>query len=304
MISLGIDFGGTSIKSGIINDGRVVAYGKAIETQNFTGPEAITYAIIDTIGAAREQYPQLAAIGMGLPGIVDSVNGIVHELSNVPGWVEVPLRQVIADATGLPVIIENDANAMAYGEWKYGAAKGKLHVICLTLGTGVGGGLILNGQLYRGANLGAGEIGHMHYDPRGPAAIYGNTGAIEKIVGNREITSRMEEIYGPSSDSSPAKLAELAISGDARAIALWDEIGSEIGVVLSDVVWLLNPDAIVIGGGVANAGELVFAPIRRAIAGRTGSVFHESLRIVPARLGTDAGLIGCAALAAEVIRVP
>ncbi|MEO7932103.1 MAG: ROK family protein [Chthoniobacterales bacterium] len=302
MISLGIDFGGTSVKPGITDGGRIVAYGAPIETQNFSGPAAITAAIIEGISVIRQSHPEIAAIGMGLPGIVDSVNGIVHELSNVPGWTEVPLRQIIADASGLPTIIENDANAMAYGEWKYGAARGKSHVICITLGTGVGGGLILNGQLYRGANLGAGEIGHMHYDPQGPAAIYGNTGAIEKIVGNREIVARMEAIYGDAfPDASPAKLTELANSGDTRAQALWHEIGTEIGVVLSDVVWLLNPDAIVIGGGVAKAGELIFAPIRQAIAGRTGVVFHHNLTIVPAALGHDAGIIGCAALAVDSI---
>ncbi len=302
MISLGIDFGGTSIKFGITDGGRIVAHGAPIETQHFSGREAIMAAIIESISAIRESHLEIAAIGMGLPGIVDSVNGIVHELSNVPGWTEVPLRQIVVDATGLPTIIENDANAMAYGEWKYGAARGKSHVICITLGTGVGGGLILNGQLYRGANLGAGEIGHMHYDPKGPAAIYGNTGAIEKIVGNREIIIRMQAIYGDGyPDASPARLAQLANSGDAHAQMLWHEIGTEIGVVLSDVVWLLNPDAIVIGGGVAKAGELVFAPIRQAIVGRTGSIFHERLAIVPAALGNDAGIIGSAALAADAL---
>lgn len=303
MITLGIDFGGTSVKPGVTDDGKIIARATPIDTRNFQGAAAITEAILDRILDLRQTYPGIAAIGMGLPGIVDSVNGIVHELSNVPGWTEVPLRRIIADATGLPAIIENDANAMAYGEWKYGAAKGKSHVVCITLGTGVGGGLILNGQLYRGANLGAGEIGQMHYDPQGPAAIYGNTGAIEKIVGNREIIARMTEIYGDSEPNpTPARLTELANLGEEKARALWEQIGTEIGIVLSDVVWLLNPDAIVIGGGVAKAGELVFAPIRRTIAGRTGSVFHQKLSIVPAALGNDAGIIGCAALAEEAVK--
>jgi len=302
MISLGIDFGGTSIKSGVTDGGKIIAFGAPIETQDFHGAAAITQAIVESIGVIRQSHPGIAAIGMGLPGIVDSVNGIVHELSNVPGWSEVPLRDIIGSAAGLPTIIENDANAMAYGEWKYGAARGKLNVVCVTLGTGVGGGLILNGQLHRGANLGAGEIGHMHYDPKGPAAIYGNTGAIEKIVGNREIIERMEAIYGSDfPNASPARLTEMAHSGDARANALWEAIGTEIGIVLSDVVWLLNPDAIVLGGGVARAGELIFAPIRRAIAGRTASVFHQNLAIVPAALGNDAGIVGSAALAEDAI---
>lgn len=302
MISLGIDFGGTSIKFGVTDGSQIIFHGSSIETQELSGASAITQAIVANIATIRVTHPKIGAIGMGLPGIVDSINGIVHELSNVPGWKEVPLRQVIADATGLPTIIENDANAMAYGEWKFGAAQGKSHVICITLGTGVGGGLILNGQLYRGANLGAGEVGHMHYDPKGPAAIYGNTGAIEKIVGNREIIARMKSIFGSEIfDPSPARLTELATAGDERAIALWKQIGTEIGVVLSDVVWLLNPDAIVIGGGVAKAGNFLFEPIRATIAGRTVRVFHETLEIVPATLGNDAGIIGSAALAVDAL---
>ena len=191
---------------------------------------------------------------------------------------------------------------MAYGEWKHGAAQGRQHAICLTLGTGIGGGLILNGQLYRGASLGAGEIGQMHYDPHGPAAIYGNTGAIEKIVGNREISGRIQALYGADfEDPSPAHLTEMALAGDVRAAALWHEIGTEIGIVLSDVVWLLNPDILVIGGGIAKAGELIFSPIRQAITGRTSNVFYDALEIVPAALGNDAGIIGSAALAAEAV---
>lgn len=303
MISLGIDFGGTSIKSGITENGKILEYGTPIDTQEYSGADSIIEAIIASIAAAQKSFPGISSIGVGLPGIVDSLNGIVHELTNVPGWKEVSLRQIISEKTSLPTIIENDANAMAYGEWKYGAAKGKSHVICVTLGTGVGGGLILNGQLFRGANLGAGEIGHMHYDPKGPAAVYGNSGAIEKIVGNREIIERMQVIYGEDfPNCTPARLTELAVGGDKRAIGLWGEIGNEIGVVLSDVVWLLNPDAIVIGGGVAKAGELVFDPIRRTIASRTSKVFHEKLLIVPAALGNDAGIIGSAALAEESIK--
>lgn len=297
MITLGIDFGGTSIKIAVVSNGTIIHRAEPIETQSYVGSDSLIAAIVHTISLTRKVHPAISAIGVGLPGLVDSINGYVHELSNVPDWNDVPLRQILAEATGLPVTIENDANAMAYGEWTYGAAKGKKHAICITLGTGVGGGLILNGDLFRGANLAAGEVGHMHYDLQGPAAVYGNTGALEKLVGNREIVARMKAVFGEVEEATPAHLTELAESGDARAIQLWEEIGTEIGVVLSNIVWLLNPDAIVIGGGVAKAGEWVFAPIRKTIASRTASVIREKLAIVPAALGNDAGVIGSATLA-------
>jgi len=301
MITLGIDFGGTTIKPAVVSNGTIIQRAERIETQAYPSSEAIIEAIVGTIAGLRATHPGITAIGVGLPGLVDSINGIVHELSNVPGWCDVPLRQILADASGLPVLIENDANAMAYAEWKYGAARGKNNVICITLGTGVGGGLILNGQLYRGANLAAGEIGHMHYHPQGPAAGFGNTGALEKLVGNREIVARMLTLFGEVEEATPAHLTELAGEGDIRAIQLWKEIGTEIGVVLSDIVWLLNPDAIVIGGGVAKAGRWVFDPIRQTIAGRTPGVIHQNLDIVPAMLGNDAGVIGSAALAGNIL---
>ncbi len=123
--------------------------------------------MLGVIAALRDEHPEVTGVGVGLPGFVDSVNGIVHELTNVPGWHEVPLRAILAERTGLTAIIENDAKAMAYGEWKYGAARNGRHVICITLGTGVGGALILDGRLYKGAQLAAGEIGHTSIDYQG-----------------------------------------------------------------------------------------------------------------------------------------
>ncbi|MDQ3623455.1 MAG: ROK family protein, partial [Verrucomicrobiota bacterium] len=151
--AIGIDFGGTSIKSGLVLDGRILTRGRVIDTQDYGAPDAIIEALLNVVGELRAQARFLAGLGIGLPGIVDSVNGIVHELTNVPGWQDVPVGALLRERTGLAVTVENDANAMAYGEWKYGAARDARHVVCITLGTGVGGGLILDGRLYRGAQL-------------------------------------------------------------------------------------------------------------------------------------------------------
>ncbi len=305
LTAIGIDFGGTTIKSAVIENGRLLARGEAIDTQLYADADALIGEMLRVIAVLRRAHPEVAAVGVGLPGFVDSVNGIVHTLTNVPGWSEVPLRALLAERTGLPAIIENDAKAMAYGEWKYGAAQEGRHVLCITLGTGVGGAFILDGRLYRGAQLAAGEIGHASIDYRGLPGPYGNPGGLEEYVGNHQIAARAAKLYReagravPVENCTPLALAKSAHSGDAIALALWDAVGVEIGAALVNVIWLLNPDAIVIGGGVAKAGDLLFEPIRRSIRERTQPLFHENLRLVPAALGNEAGMIGCATLAAE-----
>ncbi len=305
--AIGIDFGGTTIKSALVCNGEIVERGTTIDTRKCGTPEAIVDALVAVVAelSLKVSKDEVRALGVGLPGIIDSVNGIVHELTNVPGWKEVALGELLRKRTGLPTKIENDVNAMAYGEWKYGAARDGLHVVCITLGTGVGGGLILDGRLYRGAQLGAGEIGHMSLDYRGVPGPYGNFGALEKYVGNNQIAERAVQLYAAagiekeSSKCTPMDLSVAADAGDPIAIGLWAALGAEVGATLASVVWLLNPDTIVIGGGVAKAGERLFEPIRRELRARTINVFHDRLRIVPAALGNDAGIIGNASLALD-----
>ncbi len=303
--AIGIDFGGTTIKSAVVKEGRILAHGEPIDTEAHTNAKSLIDEILHVITTLRGLHPEVAAIGVGLPGFVDSVNGIVHELTNVAGWDEVPLRAILAERTGLPAIIENDAKAMAYGEWKYGAAQNGRYVICITLGTGVGGALILDGRLYRGAQLAAGEIGHASIDYRGVPGPYGDRGGLEEYVGNQQIAERAAQMYRdaghevPLEKCTPLDLEHAARNGDPVALAMWDRVGAEIGCALVNAIWILNPDAIVIGGGVAKAGDLLFEPILRIIRLRTDPLFHENLRIVPAALGNEAGIIGCATLAAE-----
>jgi glucokinase len=303
--AIGIDFGGTSIKSAVVRTGAIVERGEVIDTTSHNTADAIIAELLRVIAAMRAVHPGIEAIGIGLPGFVDSVNGIVHELTNVEGWHEVPLVALLREKTGLRAAIENDANAMAYGEFLHGGAKGARNAICVTLGTGVGGGLIIDGRLYRGSRLAAGELGHMSIDSHGPRGVYGTPGDLETYVGNRQIAERAERLYTasgqprPLEKCTPADLAVLATAGDRIAIALWDAIGTDIGAALADGVWLLNPDTIVIGGGIAAAGDIIIAPIRRTICERTSPLFHEELRVLPAALGNEAGIIGCAELALE-----
>jgi glucokinase len=307
--AIGIDFGGTSIKSAVVREGRIVQRGEPIDTQAFAESAALVEALAGLIGKLRDAHPDVAGVGIGLPGFVDSVNGIVHSLTNVAGWSEVPLAQTLRERTGLVVTIENDANAMAYGEFKYGAAKGGRHVVCVTLGTGVGGALIFDGHLYRGAQLAAGEIGHMSIDLHGRRGPYGADGGLEEYVGNQQIAERAVALYRnhgqtkTRKECTPRNLQKAAAAGDPVALRLWDDLGIELGAALASVVWIINPDTIVIGGGVALAGDVLFQPIIREIRGRTLALFHENLRVVPARLGNDAGIIGNAALALDAAAI-
>ena len=301
--AIGIDFGGTSIKSAIVVDGRIAQRGERIDTREHIAGGTLLEAIFTGIAALRSGHPDVAAVGLGLPGFVDTDHGIVNGLANVRGWDNVPLREMLRERTGLPSTIENDANAMAYAEFRHGAARGAKNAICITLGTGVGGGLILGGQLYRGSNFAAGELGHASVDLHGPRGVYGNPGDLEVYVGNRQIGERAARLYAAAGqpraeeNCTPLDLQKLAETGDRIAIALWDAIGTEIGAALANAVWLINPDVIVVGGGVAAAGDLLFLPIRRTIRERTSKLFHEQLKVLPAELGNDAGILGNAALA-------
>jgi glucokinase len=237
--------------------------------------------------------------------LVDFDRGFVHVLTNVPGWNHIPLKQILSEMSGLPVVVENDANAMTYAEWRYGAGRGMKNVIGLTLGTGVGAGLVLNGQMFRGSQFSAGEIGQMsiHFD--GKAGHYGNLGALEKYIGNVQIAEHAVQRYAQAglhkdiAECTPKAIAEAAKVGDGIARQIWGEIADWLGSALASIAWLLNPDAFVIGGGVSMAGDLLFQPLENKVKSMLSTVVWEGLKIIPAKFNNDAGIIGNAALAGD-----
>jgi len=303
---IGVDFGGTSVKWAVVEGSELLTDVHRIPTRDFDGPDPLLAAIVDEIQSAREEYPGVSAIGIGVPGAVDFARGMTYNLTNVRGWTSVPLRDQIRERTGLPTVLDNDANCMAYAEYKFGAGQGCRNVICVTLGTGVGGGLILNGDLFRGSTYAAGEIGQMSVDLNGVEGPYGNSGALERYIGNRQIEEMARRMYSERGekipeDTSPEGLAANARGEDATARAVWNQVAEYLGSCLMSVVYLLNPDAIVIGGGVAHAGDVLFDPLKRNLqASLTEECFHE-LRLVPARFGNTAGIIGSSALAAQAL---
>lgn len=301
---IGIDIGGTSVKLAVVEGSELLTDVFRIPTQDFEGPDALIAAIVEEIERIRVEYPGVSAIGIGVPGAVDFAEGVTYNLTNVRGWACVPLRDLVAGKTGLPTVIDNDANCMAFAEWRFGAGQGSRNAVCITLGTGVGGGLILSGDLFRGSSYAAGEIGQMSVDLDGVEGPYGNSGALERYIGNRQIAEMAAAMYAEAgeavpADTSPEALAALARSGDAVAREAWNRIARYLAATLMSVIYLLNPDAVVIGGGVAHAGELLFDPLKRYLADSLTEECLRNLAIVPARFGNTAGIIGSSALAAQ-----
>jgi glucokinase len=173
--AIGVDFGGTSVKPAVVRDGVIVEKGNVIPTRQDGKTTALIGSIVDEINRLKERHPDVEAVGFGLPGIINAAEGMVLNLTNVKGWRNIPLRSIVSRDTALVTNLENDAKAMAYAEWKHGAGEGDPNVVCVTLGTGIGGGLILNGRLYRGSTMVAGEIGQMSIDYRGNDFVWNRT---------------------------------------------------------------------------------------------------------------------------------
>jgi glucokinase len=259
---------------------------------------------------------QITAVGVGSPGPVDAAEGLVVAPPNLPGWDRVPLRQTIEDALGIPTYLENDANAAALGENVFGAGRGTKEMIYMTVSTGVGGGFIFGGKLYGGASGAAAEVGHMTILPRGPHCGCGNRGCLEAVASGtaiaregrelllRDVPTLIAELAGGDPDLVSAKVvAQAAQQGDAEAEEIIYEAMSYLGVGVANLVNLLNPELIVIGGGLTNMGDALFGAVRRAVDRRTFPIAAQRVRIVPAELGDRVGVLGAAAVAMQRARV-
>ncbi|NNC90750.1 MAG: ROK family protein [Akkermansiaceae bacterium] len=304
-LGIGIDFGGTSVKCGVVSGAEVIALADRLETDDYPDAGSLIDAMAATVESLRKAHSGIAAVGIGMPGFVDFDSGLVHNLSNVPGWAGIPLRDEFAKRCDLPCQVENDANAMAYAEWKLGAAKGCSHVVALTLGTGVGGGIISHGIFIRGAKSAAGELGQTSIHWEGRKGAYGNLGALEDYIGNNELAAEAQFAYARRriektlAECQPAALAEAASAGDGIALAIWEDAARKLASGLVDCCYLLNPEIIVIGGGVSQAGNLLFAPLEEFLFSQLSGPFKDGLRIVPAHFGNEAGIIGAARLSLE-----
>ncbi|MDD5120390.1 MAG: ROK family protein [Candidatus Omnitrophica bacterium] len=298
---IGIDLGGTNLKCALLDNGLKIKAKNSFSTRSFNSKQKLLQGIADFIttfildqGLKRSE---ILGVGIGLPGPVDTFKGIVHFLPNIPGWREVNVKKNLDLKTKLPVFIDNDAKLMCLAESSSGAAAGYSNVLCLTLGTGVGGGLIINNSLYRGKDNAAGEFGHVPINETGPLCGCGSKACLEAYIGNNAILKEAHKIFGP--DISLEEISKMANNNDLLSVKFWRDVGKKLGLALSGVINLLNLDAVVIGGGVACAGRPLFESVKETILLRSMRVQAKRVRVFKAKLGTDAGVIGAGYLVKE-----
>ncbi len=310
MIAIGIDVGGTLVKYGLVRGRRILRQG-SFSTAPVCRPRALEEAIAQVARSLLKECRTVVGIGVGIPGLVDYPAGVVHSCANLPGWDRVPLRAALERRLRIPVRVDNDVNAMTLAEWRFGAGRGASHLICITLGTGVGGGLVLGGRLHRGWQGSAGEIGHMPLAEKGTACSCGGVACLERTVGNRQIirwvqgqirSGRRTQILkladGDPRRITPELIDEACRRKDPLALETWRRVGNTLGLTLAGLANLLNPERIVVGGGISKAGRWLFEPMRQTMR-RRAMQGPGKVSILPARLGSSAGLIGAALLVGE-----
>jgi len=291
---IGVDVGGTKILAGLVSrDGTVIAH------REHATPVESEEALLDGLeSAVRELDDGVAAVGFGIPSQIDQREGIALGSVNVP-LKGVPFRAKMTARLGLPVGIDNDANAAAIAEWAAGAGRGTTDMVMLTLGTGVGGGLILGGKCYRGWFGAGAEIGHMVIVHDGVRCRCGGYGHLESYVSGKAADELAQQEFGPAVDAH--RLVRLATEGDARAVELLKGIGEHLGSGIASLVNIFNPELVVVGGGFAAAGDFIFGPAQAVADREVLASIRDSYRVVRAELGTSAGMIGAAMVAFEAL---
>lgn len=306
-----IDIGGTKVAVGLATpEGTLVATDR-FPTAPGRGPQAVLEEAVATLKALAECHGAvLTAVGVGSVGPLDLETGTILSPPNFPGWDHVPLKAPLEAALQVPVVVDNDANAAALGEYLLGAGRGSRAMVFATISTGIGGGIVLDGRLLHGVGGGAGEFGHQTIVPKGPLCGCGNRGCLEAVASGPAIARRARE--AAQADKAPRMLAlaggdvaalhaghvaQAATEGEEAARAIWEELIAHLAIGLGNVITTLAPERLVIGGGVGQLGETLLTPLRAALADRVRMVPMEKVSVVAAAHGAEAGLYGAAALA-------
>jgi glucokinase len=295
---LGLDIGGTKLAVGVVDArGSVLSFLRAPTADR--GPDE-TLAHLFDLGrrAVNEAGVEVAAVGIGCGGPLDSEHGILIAPLHLPGWRDVPVTALASEAFGRPAFLENDATAAAAAEHRFGAGVGTRHMVYLTISTGVGGGGIVDGHLYRGAEGNGSEFGHVTVDWHGRTCRgCGRKGCLEAYVSGTSISERAAEAGLP--DLTASQVAERAAGGDAVAAAVWDETIEALACGLTSIVNLLEPELVVIGGGVSNTGEALLTPVRERVRAEAMTPAGRKVNIVRAAFGDQVGVVGAATIALE-----
>lgn len=314
--AVGLDLGGTNARLALVDRKAGIAESVRRPSKDVGSPkEFVKWAAAETDSLLKRhgiKRGDFAGVGVGVPGPVHPSEGRILLLPNIPSWKNVPLRDLLSVRAHYPVTVENDGNAMTMAEFRFGAARGARNTLFITLGTGIGCGIVLDKKLFHGSTFSAAEISHIRFgETRGSALCgCGSRGCIETRMGNRPLLQRAQKELAPFSrvlsgiigkDASGGlkleHVTQAARAGDRRAVRFWAGVGEEFGDFLGGICNLLNPEMIVIGGGVAGAGKYLFEPLRGSVRRHAFRLATDKLRIVPATYGADAGVIGAAALA-------
>jgi glucokinase len=302
--AIGIDIGGTKVAAL-----RVAEDGDVLDRRERPTPADDVAATVETVSELAAELAAAGgeAIGVGAAGMVDFAAGVLRYAPNL-AWREIPLRDLLSERTGLPCVVDNDANVAAWGEYRFGAARGYRHVLAVTVGTGIGGGIVADGELFRGAHGFAAEIGHIIVEPDGPPCGCGNRGCWEQVASGRalgrlaraeverEPAGRIAALAG-GAEASGRHVSEAAREGDPAAAAIFATVGRRLGEGIAGLVNILDPEVVIVGGGVAEEGAVLLEPAREAFLDAVEAPEHRpEVPILAATLGNDAGAIGAAAL--------
>jgi len=308
--AIGIDLGGTSIKLGIVSDTGKILKKITLRTEADKGPKKIIDNIISGINelTSKSKY-KIVGIGIGCPGVVTPGKGIVENPPNLPGWNKVNIGKIISKEFNKSVFVDNDANAAAIGELTFGSGKKYNSFIMITLGTGVGGGIVIDKKIYHGDFGAAGEIGHISIDYNGPKCNCGSYGCIEAYAGNQYLRERVREqlkkhpkskmwklINNDLSKVSPRNIQEAAENGDEFATYVIEQLGFQLGSAFTSLCNVLDISVFIIGGGIAGFGGPLFDSIKKTITKRVLAPIRPRVRVLPAKLKNDAGIKGASAL--------
>ena len=313
-LAAGVDLGGTKIYTLVATaDGEVLGEDRR-PTQAQEGPDAVIGRVVDSVrramGQAGAGKDDVVGVGLSTPGPCDPERGVVSEAPNLAGWRNIPLAQIAGEALEMPALIEHDAAAACYGEYRFGAGQGFRHIIYVTLGTGVGGGFIIDGRIYHGATGAAGEVGHLILDENGPACTCGNRGCVEAFASGpaiaREATEAVHAGRSPllaelaGGDQMTAELVhQAAQQGDEAAREVIERAGHYLGLGLVGVLNSFNPQCLILGGGLLGLGDLYLEPALRAVRQGAFKQILTDVTITRAKLGNRAGSLGAAALIME-----
>jgi glucokinase len=307
--TIGVDLGGTKMLVGVLS-GTEPLY-ESREASTGQSEDELVEMLVREVEEARDARPDAVAVGLGIPATIDHERGVAVAAVNLP-LSDVPIRDVVSERVGLPVFVDNDATVAALAEYLFGAARGKPDTVMLTVGTGIGGGLILGGEIYRGSSGAGGELGHTVIQADGPPCQGNcpNHGCVEALASGTALGREGRAAAESAPDSALGKVlaeggevdgravTEAAVGGDELAIGVFDLIGSRLGVACATFANIFQPDAIVVGGGVIAAGDLLLEPARRELRRRALNPMNRT-PILEATLGNDAGMIGAAAMARD-----